>query len=91
MALREGKTREEIIILHALPSRPYGTTESRLRGAWQAEIEGRTNNKKWSNMKAERLKLRTLNSKQSQHCQPANQGKLYSAEIADWSTTYVGP
>eukprot|EP00983_Pelagomonas_calceolata_P050878 1142177-Pelagomonas_calceolata.AAC.1 len=47
----------------------------RLREARQAEKEDRSSSKKESRMIAERLEFQTFNSKQSQHCQPFNQGK----------------
>eukprot|EP00983_Pelagomonas_calceolata_P084105 1156296-Pelagomonas_calceolata.AAC.2 len=57
--------------------RPYDppTMKFKLREARQAEKEDRSSNEKESRMIAERLGFQTLNSKQSQHYQPSNQGK----------------
>eukprot|EP00983_Pelagomonas_calceolata_P079017 1154486-Pelagomonas_calceolata.AAC.1 len=59
-----------------LVQRPYDhpTTKFRLREVWQAEDEDRSRNEIESKMIAERLEFQTFN-KQSQHCQPSNQGK----------------
>eukprot|EP00983_Pelagomonas_calceolata_P060020 1146192-Pelagomonas_calceolata.AAC.1 len=56
---------------------PYDhpTTKFRLREERQAEKEDRSSNEKESRMIAKRLEFQTFNSKQSQHCQPPNQGK----------------
>eukprot|EP00983_Pelagomonas_calceolata_P052691 1142957-Pelagomonas_calceolata.AAC.4 len=59
--------------------RPYDhpTTKLRLRQARQAEKENRSSNEEESRMLAERLEFQTFNNKQSQHCQPSNQGKPF--------------
>eukprot|EP00983_Pelagomonas_calceolata_P046760 1140331-Pelagomonas_calceolata.AAC.1 len=60
-----------------LVHRPYDhfTTKFRVREVRQAEKEDRSSNEKESRMIAERLEFQTFDNKQSQHCQPFNQGK----------------
>eukprot|EP00983_Pelagomonas_calceolata_P066095 1148865-Pelagomonas_calceolata.AAC.1 len=60
----------------------HPTTKFRQREARQAEKDDRSSNeKKKSRMIAERLEFQTFNNKQSQHCQPSNQGKPCPAAV----------
>eukprot|EP00983_Pelagomonas_calceolata_P130747 1161712-Pelagomonas_calceolata.AAC.1 len=57
--------------------RPYDhpTTKFRMREARQVENKDGSSNEKESELIVQRLEFQNFNRKQSQHCQPSNQGK----------------